>query len=223
MDLILWRHADAEDGDSAPADDRKRKLTPRGERQASRVALWLHRQMPDGLRILVSPAVRAQRTAAKLERPFTTVESIGPDARAKDLLAASGWPDARRTVLLVGHQPALGELVSLLLTGREAPWTIRNAIRLHAFVPVSNNVATLVDGANCDATYHGQQIGLWRETFSQAPAAASAVSIDVRHRIPSAVAASRIAPASFTGRDSGDGVLTTRSTSPEVIASMTVR
>ena len=69
--------------------------------------------------------MRAHRTAAKLERPFTTVESIGPGAHAKDLLAASGWPDARRTVLMVGHQPALGELVSLLLTGRESPMTIR--------------------------------------------------------------------------------------------------
>jgi phosphohistidine phosphatase len=77
------------------------------------------------VRILVSPAARAQRTAAKLERPVTTVDSIGPQARAKDLLAASGWPDARRTVLLVGHQPALGELAALLITGREAPWTIR--------------------------------------------------------------------------------------------------
>lgn len=125
MDLILWRHADAEDGDRAHADDLKRRLTPRGERQATRVALWLHRQMPDGLRILVSPAVRAQRTAAKLERQFTTVDEIGPAAHAKDLLAASGWPDSRRTVLLVGHQPALGELASLLLIGREAPWTIR--------------------------------------------------------------------------------------------------
>jgi phosphohistidine phosphatase len=125
MDLILWRHADAEDGDDAPPEDLKRKLTPRGERQASRMALWLHRQMPDGLRILVSPAVRAQRTAAKLERPFSTVDSIGPDAHAKDLLAASGWPESRRTVLIVGHQRALGELASLLLTGREAPWTIR--------------------------------------------------------------------------------------------------
>ncbi len=47
-----------------------------------------------------------------------------------------------------------------------APWTIRNAVRFHAFVPVSNNVATLIDGANCDATYGGSQIGLWRETFS---------------------------------------------------------
>jgi phosphohistidine phosphatase len=125
MDLILWRHADAEDGDDAPRDDMKRKLTPRGERQATRMALWLHRQLPDGVRILVSPAVRAQRTAARLERKFTTVDLIGPGASAKDLLAASGWPEGRRTVLLVGHQPALGELASLLLTGHEAPWTIR--------------------------------------------------------------------------------------------------
>jgi 4-amino-4-deoxy-L-arabinose transferase-like glycosyltransferase len=56
---------------------------------------------------------------------------------------------------------ALGVAVAVV-----APWTIRNAVKLHAFVPVSNNVATLIDGANCDATYHGPQIGLWRETFS---------------------------------------------------------
>ena len=125
MDLILWRHADAEDAEDVARDDLERRLTPRGERQATRVALWLHRQMPEGVRILVSPAVRAQRTAAKLERKFTTLETIGPQAKCADLLQASGWPGARRTVLLVGHQPALGELVALLLTGREATWTIR--------------------------------------------------------------------------------------------------
>jgi len=48
-----------------------------------------------------------------------------------------------------------------------APWTIRNAVRLHAFVPISNNIGTAVDGANCDLTYTGAQIGLWRERFSQ--------------------------------------------------------
>jgi phosphohistidine phosphatase len=125
MDLILWRHADAEDGEEAERDDLKRRLTPRGERQAARVALWLHRQMPEGVRILVSPAVRAQRTAAKLERKFTTLDTIGPQAEAGALLQASGWPDGRRTVLMVGHQPALGQLASLLLTGHEAAWTIR--------------------------------------------------------------------------------------------------
>ncbi len=30
------------------------------------------------------------------------------------------------------------------------PWTIHNAVRLHAFVPISNNIGTAVDGANCD-------------------------------------------------------------------------
>ncbi|MDP9331738.1 MAG: glycosyltransferase family 39 protein [Actinomycetota bacterium] len=58
-----------------------------------------------------------------------------------------------------------------------APWTIRNAVRFHAFVPVSNNVATLVDGANCDATYGGSQLGLWRETFSQLGAARREVAL----------------------------------------------
>ena len=56
---------------------------------------------------------------------------------------------------------ALGVGLALLV-----PWTIRNAVRLHAFVPVSNNAATLVDGANCDATYGGSQLGLWRASFS---------------------------------------------------------
>ncbi|MDQ1509209.1 MAG: hypothetical protein QOG50_1053 [Actinomycetota bacterium] len=56
---------------------------------------------------------------------------------------------------------ALG--VALVVT---IPWTVRNAVRFHAFVPVSNNAATLVDGANCDATYGGSQLGLWRESFS---------------------------------------------------------
>ena len=64
----------------------------------------------------------------------------------------------RRAVLAV---TALG--VALLVV---APWTIRNAVRLHSFVPVSNNVATLIDGANCDAVYSGDQIGLWRATFT---------------------------------------------------------
>jgi 4-amino-4-deoxy-L-arabinose transferase-like glycosyltransferase len=57
---------------------------------------------------------------------------------------------------------ALGVAVVVLV-----PWTIRNAVRFHMFIPVSTNVATLIDGANCDATYRGPQTGLWRETFSQ--------------------------------------------------------
>jgi len=59
-----------------------------------------------------------------------------------------------------------------------APWTIRNAIRLHAFVPVSNNVATLIDGANCGPTYGGPQLGLWVESFTHAGSGAPSVPKD---------------------------------------------
>jgi 4-amino-4-deoxy-L-arabinose transferase-like glycosyltransferase len=66
----------------------------------------------------------------------------------------------KRRVLLA----AIAVAVSVLVV---VPWTVRNAVRLHAFVPISNNIGTAVDGANCDLTYSGTQIGLWRETFSQ--------------------------------------------------------
>lgn len=42
-----------------------------------------------------------------------------------DLIAASGWPVARSSVLVVGHQPGLGRLASLLLSGQETEMTIK--------------------------------------------------------------------------------------------------
>ena len=42
-----------------------------------------------------------------------------------------------------------------------APWTIRNAVRFHAFVPISTNDATVLAGANCPLTYHGVDLGGW--------------------------------------------------------------
>jgi phosphohistidine phosphatase len=121
MDLLLWRHAEAEMGD----DDLARRLTPRGEKQARQLARWLGAHMPKHLRILVSPAVRTQATAAALGRPFETHRRLGPDASVADLIAASGWPDASGATLIVGHQPALGQMAALLLSGSEANWTIK--------------------------------------------------------------------------------------------------
>ena len=81
--------------------------------------------MPKDLRIVVSPAVRTQQTAQALKLPFETQRKIGPDACVSELIAASGWPDARGSVLIVGHQPSLGRLASLLLAGQEADWSIK--------------------------------------------------------------------------------------------------
>jgi len=121
MDLILWRHAEAEPGDP----DLGRRLTSKGLKQAERMAAWLEPRLPDTTRILVSPAARSQQTALALGRKFKVVDEIAPGASAAALLAAAGWPDGRETVLVVGHQPTLGEVAATLLTGDAAGWSLR--------------------------------------------------------------------------------------------------
>jgi len=121
MDLILWRHAEAEPGDP----DLGRRLTSKGLKQAERMAAWLEPRLPDTTRILVSPAARSQQTALALGRKFKVVDEIAPGASAAAVLAAAGWPDGRETVLVVGHQPTLGEVAATLLTGGAAGWSLR--------------------------------------------------------------------------------------------------
>jgi phosphohistidine phosphatase len=55
------------------------------------------------------------------------VPEIAPGATAAAVLAAAGWPDAREPVVVVGHQPTLGEVAAYLLTGDSAPWSVRKA------------------------------------------------------------------------------------------------
>jgi phosphohistidine phosphatase len=126
MDLILWRHAEAEDG----TPDLKRKLTARGEKQARQMAEWIKQHAPKNLRIIASPAVRTQQTAQALGMPFSTDKRLGTDAGVPDLLAAVAWPhggtqERRAAVLVIGHQPTLGRTAALLLAGQEAEWTIK--------------------------------------------------------------------------------------------------
>lgn len=123
MDIILWRHAQVEVGEP----DEGRELTAQGRKQAARMGAWLDRSLPSGCRILCSPTMRTQQTADALGRKYKIDDTIGPDATATEVLAAAGWPAARRPVMVIGHQPWLGEVASLLLTGEEQSWTIRKA------------------------------------------------------------------------------------------------
>ena len=111
MDLILWRHAEAADG----APDHARKLTAKGVKQAEKIAALLHRHLPDDARILVSPTTRTQQTVAALTNHFTLAPAIAPGASAQAVLQAARWPDAGGTVLIVGHQPTLGEVAAQLM------------------------------------------------------------------------------------------------------------
>lgn len=121
MELILWRHADAEQG----IPDSERKLTAKGERQAVRVAKWLKTRLPDDAKILSSPAKRAQQTARALAKNFKLVNALDTGADAESLLAACGWPRAEGTVVAVGHQPVLGQAAALALTGKTGEWSLK--------------------------------------------------------------------------------------------------
>ncbi len=117
MDLVLWRHAEAYDlaGHEDAVADLTRQLTPRGAKQAARMAAWLDRQLPESTKIFSSPAVRADQTAQALSRKFKTRSELSPSALHVDLLNVAQWPDGDGTVLLVGHQPSLGALIAHLL------------------------------------------------------------------------------------------------------------
>jgi phosphohistidine phosphatase len=121
MDLILWRHAEAEPGEP----DLGRRLTSKGLKQAERMGNWLDRHLPDSTRILASPAERAQQTALALRRKFRTVDALGPGAPVSAVLAAANWPESREPVVVVGHQPTLGAVASFLLAGDEENWSIK--------------------------------------------------------------------------------------------------
>jgi phosphohistidine phosphatase len=125
MNLILWRHAEAEDYAST---DLARALTTRGRKQAQNVAKWLRTRLPDDAVILASPAVRTIQTAETLSDQYRVVRELAPNASALDVLTAAGWPKGiADTVVIVGHQPTLGHVAARLLASSDASWPIKKA------------------------------------------------------------------------------------------------
>jgi phosphohistidine phosphatase len=122
--LVLLRHAKSDwDGDEADID---RPLAPRGRREAPEAGQWLARHLPPLDLAVVSPALRVAETwrlvAAELaEPPATQVDDRVYAASAHELLTVvRDLPDEAGTVLLVGHNPGLEDLVRLL-TGQHTP------------------------------------------------------------------------------------------------------
>ena len=74
---------------------------------------------------------------------------------------------------------AMGLAVAALVI---APWALRNQRTFHSFVPVSTNIGTALEGANCRPVYSGSFIGLWRSNFSTSPSSPDAcfTGFDVR-------------------------------------------
>ena len=120
MDLILWRHAEAEDG----KPDLERRLTDKGRKQAARMAKWLRERLPKDYRLVSSPAARALQTAETLETP-RTVDALAPGASVREVLKAAQWPDYDGSVIVVGHQPDLGRVAAYLVSGAHVEWSLK--------------------------------------------------------------------------------------------------
>ena len=127
MNLLLWRHAEAED--FHPRGDLARPLTRRGLAQAADGARWI-RALAHAhdwqMRVVASPAQRTQQTAQALtEHPITDAR-LAPDADPAYYLAlADGLAHRHEALVIVGHQPTIGEVISELLVGAEHPISVR--------------------------------------------------------------------------------------------------
>jgi phosphohistidine phosphatase len=122
MELILWRHAEAEDNGD---DDLQRELTKRGKRQAQRMSEWLRPLLVGEWRILVSPAKRTLQTVKALDMAFDVRESLGAASTPQMVLREAGWPTGEEDVLIVGHQPTLGQVAARLVGGAQGDVSIR--------------------------------------------------------------------------------------------------
>jgi phosphohistidine phosphatase len=119
--LLLLRHAKAVPA-AEPLADIARPLAERGERDARRIAERLRRHQPPPARILTSSAARTLQTAQLVAQAFDRPrDSLAIERRLylaepAALLAAIATQDAAlESLLVVGHNPGLTELVHLLL------------------------------------------------------------------------------------------------------------
>jgi phosphohistidine phosphatase len=136
MDIIFWRHAEALEAIEGQ-EDLLRELTSKGEKQASKMGSWLDRQLPEGVRVMSSPAKRAEQTVRALGRKYKVKSELLPEASALELLEAVGWPNSKMSVVVVGHQPVIGQCVAHLLglpdqglsVRKGAVWWLRSRLR----------------------------------------------------------------------------------------------
>ena len=122
MNLYLIRHAIAEE-ESPSIEDHQRVLTEKGAKKMRNIAKGLKTLGLEFDYIITSPYIRAQQTAEilgdvfKLRKRIVLSESIAPMGDPNQLLAEINEKYTVNSLAIVGHEPYLSNLISLLTAG----------------------------------------------------------------------------------------------------------
>jgi phosphohistidine phosphatase len=126
MELFILRHGLAvEPGTPGFESDFDRPLIPKGKRQLRQSCAALRKMELNFDQILSSPHIRAKETAEivaaelKLKKRLQFSEHLKPGGNYRKLVLEICPPKPTpKSILLVGHEPDLSQLISLLLTGK---------------------------------------------------------------------------------------------------------
>jgi phosphohistidine phosphatase len=125
VNLYILRHGIAIDPGTPPYNtDSERPLIPKGERKLEKLTRAVKALDLSFDLILSSPYVRARQTAEIVaaafnsKKRFEISEALTPDGSQQTLIdSLNRRKPVPEDVLLVGHEPYLSELISLLLSG----------------------------------------------------------------------------------------------------------
>ena len=126
MNLVIVRHADAGDSEEfakTGKPDNLRPLSDKGRKQMRDAANGLRALVPKADLVATSPYTRAVQTAKIVADAFEDVEqettaTLEPDSALDDFEEWINDHDALDVVIVVGHEPHLGELATWLMAGK---------------------------------------------------------------------------------------------------------
>ncbi len=125
MNLFILRHGEAGTRTANPVEDNGRALTDKGKKEMRQVAKALGTMKLDIELIVTSPLKRARETAEivasefELEEKLELWDELKPEADSQILMDRLRKLKEDSNVLIVGHEPALSTLISLLVSGRK--------------------------------------------------------------------------------------------------------
>ena len=119
--LLILRHAKS-DWDTDAASDFERPLAKRGEKDAPKMGRWLKQNKLLPSYVISSPAQRARQTCEKVckamgikEKQINWDERIYAATEGELLRVLANCPKKQKTVMLVGHNPGLEDLLAYLV------------------------------------------------------------------------------------------------------------